>query len=1290
MKKWISCILVMVMTISIFGTLPANAENSSLEPNSQMETDISVRGTNSFGNLLTNELTAEMDKQEENNGCNIFSIEMNGTDATVSFETTENCTLVIAVYDESGEQMLASGNTAVVKGETEALVTIDTDSMPQYYYLRGFLVDSDTLRPVCTVYESPNYTQEMQAFFAKTVNDFDSEKVLNLDESESNNFAVFSNETIIIEQNGTTNRVTKADDSTRTYVIANADNTVKSLKNGDVFTCKNSDETLIVKVDNISVSGSTVTINSQDTSAEEVFDYVKIDTTVQNAEISQKRSSVQSNDLYTDKEPKIYGAGISKEIKPSCTKSVEFSTPEISQYFTVGVSGGIEMTVSAPIKFYYNFKSLKEQYLYTEFKIEYVSKIFAAIDGEAKLPIDLGEFNIPTPYGINIGVTVTLEIGVTGKTEVNGTVKGSIGFSYDSDENKARDISSLPEFNSEFKTEAGVFLTVSVKPNINFLNDDIADIDLALENEIEAKGEKVWWELKPDENEKHECKECIEGEINRKVSAFFNVKLKKRAIFKNKLNEIEEKWCDFYYSLDKDEFGFGMCPYKQYRVNVRAVDNNHIPISEASIIENNPIGDIFLGKTDSNGNLEIWLSNGDYTLTAKKDDQTVSRNITVYDNPKSVLIRFKLSVAESNSNSSLKIRQLVLGDSLSAAITEDGSLYTWGSNGLLQLGNGTEEDSLVPIKIMDNVKDVTIGDSHSAAITEDGSLYMWGWNYDSELGNGISTKSSIPIKVLDNVKEVSLGDSNSAAITEDGNLYMWGNNKYGKLGNGTTKNSSVPIKIMDNVKSVSLSYNYSAAITEDGSLYMWGANWCYQLGNGTSEDSLTPIKIMDNVKSVSLGSSHNAAITEDGSLYMWGYNDRGQIGNGTTNNSSTPVKIMDNVKAVSLGSEHSGALTEDGSLYTWGNNFYNQLGYSTAKSSTPTKVIDNIKSIIFVGSQSSAIAENGRLYIWGRSSSGTLDDVALVAIGRFSYGKNHFGIIKTDETLYMWGDNGFGQLGNGTTEDSTTPIKIEISPINTSTVMANLNLSETASSGLYSAAPLNLTQSPTLLAENYSTATAKSYQGLSPNMVYNFYVMKSETAESSLSSDNLLYITQAVSDANGNLEIPYIAKEQYENAVTLVKAASKTDLSSAQVTIPDILCNGAEQFAEPEVTLNREMLTEGVDYDIEKRYSAIYPGEYELIITGIRNYTGEVSATYKIYCNHNFANNKCTICKSLKDTVGDANGDGVVGIADLVALQDFLVVRRKDISINADVNQDGVINVFDMCLLRRIVSDVLS
>lgn len=262
-----------------------------------------------------------------------------------------------------------------------------------------------------------------------------------------------------------------------------------------------------------------------------------------------------------------------------------------------------------------------------------------------------------------------------------------------------------------------------------------------------------------------------------------------------------------------------------------------------------------------------------------------------------------------------------------------------------------------------------------------------------------------------------------------------------------------------------------------------------------------------------------------------------------------------------------------------------------------------------------------------------------------------------------------------------------------------------------------LKQSPILMANaSWESRTplrkagSSSYWGMSANEIYNYYVLKSNDESDLFANDNILYIGQYMSDDQGHLITEYdyfngyhyyggdsdgnswsYDRERFSGTPEdLLKAMSKTNLSSAQVTVPDILCNGAEQFAEPEVTLNGETLTEGIDYDIEKRYSAIYPGEYELIITGIRHYTGEVSATYKIYCNHNFANNKCTICKSLKDTVGDANGDGVVGIADLVALQDFLIVRRKDISINADVNQDGVINVFDMCLLRRIVSDALS
>ena len=300
---------------------------------------------------------------------------------------------------------------------------------------------------------------------------------------------------------------------------------------------------------------------------------------------------------------------------------------------------------------------------------------------------------------------------------------------------------------------------------------------------------------------------------------------------------------------------------------------------------------------------------------------------------------YRTDIDHSSFSVSVENVPISMGSYHSAAITEDGSLYMWGGNSCGQLGNGTKDNSLVPVKIMDKVKTVSLGELHSAAITEDGSLYMWGLNEDGRLGNGTTENSSVPVKIMGNVKAVSLGWYLSAAITEDGSLYMWGRNAYGQLGNGTTEDSSVPVKIMDNVKAVSLGYYHSAAITEDGSLYMWGYNGQGRLGNGTTEDSSVPVKIMDKVKAVSLGYWHSAAITEDGSLYMWGYNFYGQLANGTMEDSTVPVKIMDNVKAVSLGGYHSAAITEDGSLYTWGANNHGQLGNGTTEdSSVPVKI----------------------------------------------------------------------------------------------------------------------------------------------------------------------------------------------------------------------------------------------------------------------------------------------------------------------------------------------------------------
>lgn len=238
--------------------------------------------------------------------------------AAVSFETLQDCMLVVGIYDEAGETMLASGSIEVYAGETDTYVDIETDSMPEYFYLKAFLIDTDCFRPVCNAYESPNYTQEMQEFLAKTTEDFDQEKVLNLDDDNTNNFAVFSEDTKVIPQTEDTNDVVSVDDENNVYVVENADSSITSLQAGDTFAYEYGDnDALIVKVADIKLDGTTATIMGEDTSLEEAFDYIKIDTESNSADAQVDASNLEDGITYEgmiesedDSEVQTYGADL--------------------------------------------------------------------------------------------------------------------------------------------------------------------------------------------------------------------------------------------------------------------------------------------------------------------------------------------------------------------------------------------------------------------------------------------------------------------------------------------------------------------------------------------------------------------------------------------------------------------------------------------------------------------------------------------------------------------------------------------------------------------------------------------------------------------------------------------------------------------------------------------------------------------------------------------------------------------------------------------------------------------
>lgn len=469
LRSNLSILLVFVMLITGISTsipIYASEKNNNIMFSERMN-DLVIRSENSFGNLLASELDAKMNEQKENNGCNIFSIEVNGKEAAVSFETVQDCTLVVGIYDEAGEKMLASGSREVLSGETDVVVFIETGSMPQYFYVKGFLVDTNSFRPLCIAYESPNYTKEMQDFFAKTTDDFAQDKVINFDDDKTSNFAVFSENTKVIQESAVSNQVIRADDEQNIYVIENADSNIASLQVGDIFAQKYDDNNvLIVKIASIQTDGTTVTITGEETSLEEVFDYVKIEGESKAEDAVVDTSNCEEGVVYNglaetqyqrlmDSEETVEGEyyGLELEEKIGKTFSFDFVDKKIgSDDNNVKVNGGLNLGIECTVKAYVSLS-----YSYLELKLDYSAQVNFSITGNAhgELPlISLGF--LPAP-GVIIEFTPSIIVEASAKIDLTGKLSGTVGFSVSSKDG-AKNLTSTPTFQTTVKIEGKVYI----------------------------------------------------------------------------------------------------------------------------------------------------------------------------------------------------------------------------------------------------------------------------------------------------------------------------------------------------------------------------------------------------------------------------------------------------------------------------------------------------------------------------------------------------------------------------------------------------------------------------------------------------------------------------------------------------------------------------------------------------------------------------------------------------------------------------------------------------------------
>ncbi|GAB1447231.1 hypothetical protein MASR2M44_02230 [Bacteroidota bacterium] len=419
------------------------------------------------------------------------------------------------------------------------------------------------------------------------------------------------------------------------------------------------------------------------------------------------------------------------------------------------------------------------------------------------------------------------------------------------------------------------------------------------------------------------------------------------------------------------------------------------------------------------------------------------------------------------------------------AIKSDGTLWSWGDNFYSQLGDGTNTSKNTPVQIGTSTDWISIsaGFIHSVGIKSDGTLWAWGTSTSGQLGDGTLNTSNTPIQIGSSTNwiAVSAGFYHSVGIKSDGTLWAWGNNQFGQLGDGTFSNQNSPVQIGNatNWESISSGYYFTVGKKSDGTIWAWGNNLYGQLGDGTFTYKNIPTQVgtSSDWALFAAGGAHVMAIKTNGTLWTWGFNTYGQLGDGTSTSKNSPIQIgsSTNWNTISCGDVHTVASKLDGTLWAWGANWMGQLGDGTFTiRNTPTQIcstsfpaptlstftpssgsagtqvtltgtnLSNVTSLSIGGVAATLISKTATQIVATVGQGATTGAVSVTspvgnatAVGNFtvalpscgpfvkvSTGANHTVAIKSDGTLWAWGDNQYGQLGDGTNTNRNviTPI----------------------------------------------------------------------------------------------------------------------------------------------------------------------------------------------------------------------------------------------------------------------------
>jgi alpha-tubulin suppressor-like RCC1 family protein len=340
------------------------------------------------------------------------------------------------------------------------------------------------------------------------------------------------------------------------------------------------------------------------------------------------------------------------------------------------------------------------------------------------------------------------------------------------------------------------------------------------------------------------------------------------------------------------------------------------------------------------------------------------------------------------------------------------------------------------------ISKVSGGGGHTCALTTGGRIKYWGNNTNGELGDGTPMEKHVPTDVLgftgSGAIAITASQYRTCAVTTGGVVKCWGWNNRGQVGNGTVNTLggvTTPVDVwgLSGVTQVSSGNDHTCAVTGARQVACWGLNYYGQLGNGQSSYQLTPGDVSglaSGISAISSGATHTCVLTTGGAVKCWGDNNNGQLGDGTGLQRYTIIAVAglsSGVAQISGSGDHTCALTSLGGVKCWGLSGLADVSGLTS----------GVKAISVSQDHSCAVTTAGTIKCWGDNSWGQLGDgtknpsqAAPLAVSGNSSGASAVSVAfghtcaLVSGCVKCWGLNQYGELGDGTNNDSSTPVNV--------------------------------------------------------------------------------------------------------------------------------------------------------------------------------------------------------------------------------------------------------------------------